>query len=525
MRERAVLWAVIIGLVAGAVGVALVASGGDGDKPPRLPALALAGDGAERSSAFAADMPVRPGSVEYRVKGDLPDLPDRAAAWTLGRSLAVEQVASLAKALGVSGQVQNTEYGWLVKDGDRTLTVDKQAGHPWSYASVADCGGDPEGSVSSDGAVGCAKAGVAVSSPPATTVEPCPMPPCAPDQVCAQVCEPPVPQPAPQPVPEPVRPADLPSKDEAERIGRQVLESAGLDLDGAVLRVDDGFTQWYVSAEPRVGGLPTISFAWSATVGPKGEVQGANGWLGSPARGEEYPLAGVQQGLERLRTGGGWAPYGGPRPMAVDTSEPIAPQIVTITGVRLGLMFAPTADGDELLLVPAYLFDLEDGGPIPVIAVADEFLPKPPEPAPVPEPAPAPGGSGQSCSGSASAVAPGGTDQNQPLTVEVCVSPSNAKVGEEVVFTVVATDPDGPVADDECSGPRFAFGDERSGTVQCEASCAAPAEPPPKQPGKLVREFRHAYDKPGTYTAAVTIGAGCNAAGSAGSGEVQVTVR
>jgi hypothetical protein len=80
----------------------------------------------------------------------------------------------------------------------------------------------------------------------------------------------------------------------------------------------------------------------------------------------------------------------------------------TITGVRLGLTFAPVLEpGDEgrALLVPVFLFDIEDGGLasaagsgsiVPVLAVEDEFLPKPveeptpgaTEPAPAPEPEP-----------------------------------------------------------------------------------------------------------------------------------------
>jgi hypothetical protein len=45
-------------------------------------------------------------------------------------------------------------------------------------------------------------------------------------------------------------------------------------------------------------------------------------------------------------------------------------------------VFAPLLDADDsgrALLVPAFLFDIDGGGTVPVLAVADEFLPKPVE--------------------------------------------------------------------------------------------------------------------------------------------------
>ena len=87
-------------------------------------------------------------------------------------------------------------------------------------------------------------------------------------------------------------------------------------------------------------------------------------------------------GLERLKR----SPFGiGPQPLAggapaCDGCMTRPPQVRTITGVRVGLAFAPLLgpdNGERALLVPVLLFDLEDGGTVPVLAVADEFLPKP----------------------------------------------------------------------------------------------------------------------------------------------------
>ena len=161
------------------------------------------------------------------------------------------------------------------------------------------------------------------------------------------------------------------------------------------MRVDDGFSQWQVTVDPQVGGLPTFGYAGSVSVGPKGAVEAANGWLTQPVRGDEYPLVTAAAGLERLKR----SPFGiGPQPLAggapsCDGCQTLPPQVRTITGVRVGLAFAPLLGPDNegrALLVPVLLFDLEDGGTVPVLAVADEFLPKPvPAEKRLPEPGPA----------------------------------------------------------------------------------------------------------------------------------------
>lgn len=247
----------------------------------------------------------------------------------------------------------------------------------------------------------CAVAGCTVPDQPPSTVESCPMPDCPPGAACVQMCPPPSPMPVPEP--EPQRPADLPSKAEAERIGRAFLERAGLGLDGATIRLDDGFSQWVVSADPAIGGLPTVGLTWSVAVGPKGRIEFASGFMAEAAKGDEYPLAGVQAAIERLKANpyGGLGGFGGgPEPMVArgaPTCEGCPSpqrQIRTITGVRLGLLFAPLFSSDgfprDALLVPAYLFRTDEPGDpaseVPVVAVADEFLPKPPPQQPPGEP-------------------------------------------------------------------------------------------------------------------------------------------
>lgn len=231
---------------------------------------------------------------------------------------------------------------------------------------------------------------------PSQPEQSCDMPPCPPGQACIQMC--PRPAPMPVPAPEPQRRADLPTKADAEQLGRSFLARAGLDLASASVRVDDGFSQWVVAADPTVGGLPTIGLTWSVGIGPRGRVEFAGGYLADPTKGDDYPLVGMQAALERLQAnpygGFGWSPD--PEPMIAAADAPTCegcpstePQVRTIVGVRLGLLFAPVfaADGPprEAVLVPAYLFQTDEehdatGPPpeVPLIAVADEFLPKPP---------------------------------------------------------------------------------------------------------------------------------------------------
>lgn len=420
MRERRVLWVVLAAFVVGMVAVAGLAAVGDGSSgsgPPRLPQLAFgasAGAGRATAPAGSDSMPAT-GPVEYRVAPGVlgAPLPDDAPAWTVDDRAGVDGVRRLAVVLGIEAAPVADDAGWTVSDADRQLRVERSAGAPWSYGPVAPgCG--PDTTVSSDGVTStrsCAFSGsgtafsgsatATVVAPPVTTVEPCPVPECPPGTACAQVCPAPEPEPVPAPPPEPQRPADLPSRADAERIGRAFLEKAGADLAGADVRVDDGFSQWLVSADPRAGGMPTQGMTATVAVGPKGEVQFASGWLADPKEGDDYPLAGVDAGIERLKSGypgGGWSPYpGAERAIAPDgpACAGCALQVRTITGVRLGLLFSPVFTGDgqlsEGLLVPSYLFRFDDTDyEQPVIAVADEFLPKPPEVKPVPEPAPMP---------------------------------------------------------------------------------------------------------------------------------------
>jgi hypothetical protein len=343
MTKRVVLWLVLVGFVGAAAGAALVANGANGRSdrsgksaaPPRLPALAVGNATAAGSSAVNPGGPVYPGRVEYRLASPLPVLPASARAMALKDVDQPPRVASIARALGVE---------------PAKVIVEPVPGQPWRYGSGT------SGSVSS----GCA----VISSGPAES------PP--------MTCTP------------PQRPAGLPTRAEAERIGRDALARTGVDLAGAIVRVDDGFSSWYVSASPRVDGRVVIGWTWSASVGVNGVIESASGFLARPEQGDEYPLIGVPAAFDQLQNQPqiepaiACAPNAGcPRP---------APVVRTVTGVQLALMYAPWADGKGALLVPSYLFTIDDGSTIPVLGLPERFLTPPDQGPPLTKLLPAPPG-------------------------------------------------------------------------------------------------------------------------------------
>jgi hypothetical protein len=193
------------------------------------------------------------------------------------------------------------------------------------------------------------------------------------------------------------RPTDLPGRDQAERIARELAAKAGLELDGATVKVLDGYAARVVTIAPAVGGLPTSGFSWTVGVGPKGRIQYAGGWLATPQPADTYPLMTEAEALKRLRERPAfWPPV--LRPNVVDRAElkaapcppatrlpctprPLQKQTVTITGVRLGLQLAPGVARDSrpaavAYLLPAYLFDLQGGftDVRSVVAVQDRYL-------------------------------------------------------------------------------------------------------------------------------------------------------
>jgi hypothetical protein len=405
---------VTVSLVAGGV---LLARGGGDRSPAVLPALdlgatqdATAGaareparlDGAEPARPYdPGDAPQLWPPVTYKLNGSLPTLPDRARAWKVGDGADPGRVAALAAALGLRGQPKEEPSGWTVIDGGRALTVSRLAGVPWNYgtgvlgACVARSGGGP---YRPGAAIQCLDPETPVSDKP----EPVPGGTAAGSSGSGSASSPgspgtgrPVPPVTVKPVApaRPWRPVDLPSREQAQRIARDLAAKAGLELDGAQVRVTAAYAARLVSIAPAAGGLPTSGFAWTVSVGSKGRIQQATGYLASPEAADTYPLIGVAEGFERLKRIPPIGPLLRTEAPAIEevpcppvgklpcAAKPRPARVATVTGVRLGLQLAPAVakgnrPADLAYLLPAYMFDLEGGWTDvrPVVAVQDRYL-------------------------------------------------------------------------------------------------------------------------------------------------------
>jgi hypothetical protein len=415
-------------LVIGAVAV-VAARDGDGPRPAsNLPKLAYGTDaeGHDRGGLQASLAPAFP--VTYEVRGTLPALSETAPAYTLKPDTSRDRINRVAAALGVPADRVVVEQSTAPESTGRLILVVWQG--RWSLVTApAGC------STSSDGVSTCTSVGVVTGSANASSAvrapDDCPMPPCPAGQSCAQVCPStgePVPMPAPPP---PVRPADLPSQQEAERIGRDVLAKSGVDLDHADVQVTDGFTSWSVMASPRIDGFATQGLETTVVIGAKGAIEGGYGSLVTLTKVGDYPLAGTSVGLERLKSGrfagpvpmmaaGGQPapavavdsrpsvsappalpsqpvpapapdakqplPAPAPEPVPADPAPPVEQKVV-ITGVHVALMRS-FGSGDEQSLVPVYVFETDPAGAkpflaarlFPVPAVTDALLATDPTP-------------------------------------------------------------------------------------------------------------------------------------------------
>jgi hypothetical protein len=317
--------------------------------------------------------------TRYRFDGDLPELAGHAAAYTL------EPGDAAKDRIDEVAEVLGTRTG---------LDVQEMGGQPWSFSR-----NEPDAGVAS----------------------------CAADGPCDT----------------PKRPAGLPSRSEAEKQGRELLDRLGVDLDHATVHVDDGFSVWNVMADPEVDDLPVVGMSTSVAIGVGGRIQYANGWLGDPTKGDDYPLIGAQSALKKLQEQQVTTMM---MPVCDDTAASCAapePMTVDVTEVRLGLQLFSYGEPDEPgYLVPSYVFSTDDGGQLPVIAVEDRYLTKPEEPRskPVPDPREVP--NGDTCSGAASGSGSTGvngsataTEPEQGGSVEVC-GDSSVAAGTDATWSV-----------------------------------------------------------------------------------------
>src|SRR6266536_1394606 len=316
------------------------------------------------------------GRSARRAPAALPALPGSAKAWTLDDQVTRAEVAALATRLGLAGEPRLTGSTWTVSDGSRRLFVNRLPGVPWSFSRTRlVCGGPVPGGVTPKGAA-CASIEPQLEGVP-------------PDQPSPAASAPRL---------EPPRPVELPDRSQAERVARALLGRVGAPLQGAELLALKELDRWFVSVSPPVGGLPTTERDWTVSVGPKGQVLAAGGWLATPQAAGTYPLISVRQALDRLRSRPVSGPITEPAPGRLARPAPCgppsgqqpsrcAPPRRVVTGARLGLELATVlpqgaGGGREPLsyLVPAYFFQIDGSWTrqVAVVAVQDRFLTTPP---------------------------------------------------------------------------------------------------------------------------------------------------
>ena len=334
------------------------ASGGD-DTPPPLALDGYSESTADGGNGIAPGEP-NPYGATYKVDGTLPDGPAKAPVYRARGEVTKEEVARLAKALGVDGPPVAQGEAWKIggQDGSGpSLQVNRQAPGAWTFSRYA------------PGTDNCK--GTDTCTTPQTGGTP----------VSVEVAEK-----AAAPVLKAV------GQDDAKRDASQVM--------GA---------QRVVNASPEVGGLPTHGWTTGITVGSDGEVVGGSGQLKTPVKGDTYPVIGAEKALELMngqpksdpRTGiGGCA---SPAPLKDRLEQPCeqpssgTPQqdTVTVENAVFGLA-AHVVDGQQAL-VPSWLFEVTAPGakdPFTVTypAVEPRFLasPEPSEPSDQPTSAPGP---------------------------------------------------------------------------------------------------------------------------------------
>ncbi|MCT9143986.1 hypothetical protein, partial [Streptomyces violarus] len=267
-----------------------------------------------------------PYGATYRLGGTLPDGPGEAPVYRARGEVTKEDVARLAKALGVEGAPVAQGEAWKVgagQDGSGpSLQVNKQAPGAWTFSRYA----------------------------PGTDN-------CKGTDTCT----------APQSGGTPV------SEAAAQKAAAPVLKAVGQDdakLDASQIMG----AQRVVNAAPEVGGLPTHGWTTGVTVGSDGEVVGGSGQLKAPAKGDTYPVVSAKKALELMETRpksdhrmgiGGCA---SPVPLKDRQEQPCgspasgAPEqdAVTVENAVFGLA-SHFVDGRQAL-VPSWLFEVTAPG-------------------------------------------------------------------------------------------------------------------------------------------------------------------
>ncbi|MEP6659073.1 MAG: hypothetical protein ABJD24_04065 [Acidimicrobiales bacterium] len=294
MRQRVLVSASAVALVALAAGGAALALRGNDSHTPRTIMVQSSQGGAPAEAKLSADtasgtaMPYQ--NMNFVLSGDLPALDGDRPAFHFAANPTADPaaVAALAKTFGLDGDVKTVEGGWQVGDPSTGpgLFVNKAAGLPWYFSNYAEL----------KGGYACASAGGV--APEGDVV----------DVTTTTVALPPecVPPPAP---------TGVPTKDEAFAKATDLLTTLGADT--GALTITANASEWSadVQAVPSLDGIATPSLTMSVGFGGEGKVQYANGFLLAPEKADSYPRIGTAKAFDALKAGKGmtgWFAYGGP---------------------------------------------------------------------------------------------------------------------------------------------------------------------------------------------------------------------
>ncbi|MER5542033.1 hypothetical protein ABT072_06070 [Streptomyces sp. NPDC002589] len=221
---------------------------GDGATPPPL-----ALDGFSGGTGGIAPGEPDPYGATYAAAGELPAGPGSAPVYAPKGEVGKDAVARLAKALGVDGTPVAEGGIWRVggKAGSGpSLQVNRDAPGSWTFSRYA------------PGTDDCKK-GV----------------------LCAH---------------DPMGPTGSPvSASRAIAAAAPVLKAAGLD-DAKIDASQVMGLQRVVNADPVVGGLPTYGWTTGLTVDRQGELVGGHGLLGTPVKGDTYPVLSAAKTLKLM---------------------------------------------------------------------------------------------------------------------------------------------------------------------------------------------------------------------------------
>jgi hypothetical protein len=326
--------------------------------------------------------------VDYVLAGELDplDAPATAWSWAPGVVPTTDQIAAVAAALGVDGdvtaQTADEGGGWTVGTSDTDkLWVGSDAQGSWSYAG-------PMGTVCVTVDPGLAADASAPTEEPTTTVPADVAPPIEPVGAEPDTVVPPDTVPC-QP------PTGIPTADEAQAKAVELLGALG--LDPAAYQLNANSEEWgaWVDAQLVVDGIAApvnTSFGF----GVDGVLTYASGQLFVPQPAGEHDRIGTTAGFARLQQDQmrGYAPEPATDVATVEPATeapPVAttiptPITVTITSVQADWWMVWADDG-TVWLYPAYAFITDQGDHIAVPAVPDADLPQ--QPAADVEPVPA----------------------------------------------------------------------------------------------------------------------------------------